>query len=295
MIITCPGCEKKYDVAAHIASGKPFYKMRCANCGTHWRLRAEQPETHEQSSPQNRQPNHNHKPPLVVPTEKPKIKTYSAWHDLVAQYSLDWAVLLGAVAVALLIMFYEGQSLSDLSHWPAFFSRDSEQTSSPKEATAKVNELGRSRVPSKPTDTKTPDYQETLNQQSQSSVMSTPASTNMSKEALTIAQVNYVSEEHYGRPRLVVRGNIINGTPETKAAKDLSIIAWGECPLDPENQKDREKMDQGEKTQRCVLTQWIHRLEKTSLTAGETKSFESVAPGNGLSAVKDIEVIWSER
>jgi hypothetical protein len=61
------------------------------------------------------------KPARTPPPQKPKKqvpppKTYSTWHDLIKQYSLDWIILLAAVAIAVLLVAYEGDYRWDLIH-----------------------------------------------------------------------------------------------------------------------------------------------------------------------------------
>ncbi|MEI8295209.1 MAG: zinc-ribbon domain-containing protein [Alphaproteobacteria bacterium] len=126
MIIRCPGCQKRYDIAQHIVAQKKQYKLRCSECHTSWQLSTEPTRS---PLPTSNAPK-KHLPP-------PKI--YSTWHDLIKRYSLDLVVLLAAVAIVVLLIIYQGKHIRDFYNASRFFA--STPVVVPPKGTAKTAEL----------------------------------------------------------------------------------------------------------------------------------------------------------
>lgn len=101
MIVSCPGCHKRYDISAQVKEQKESYKLKCMHCGKQWRI-SQTPKKVKQSSPSL----------FLEPRKIPPLpKVYSHWHDFIKRYSLDWILILGASTLAVLVMAYEGQEL----------------------------------------------------------------------------------------------------------------------------------------------------------------------------------------
>ncbi len=123
MIVHCPGCQSRYEVAPRVAESKKHYKLHCNMCGTYWRVSSEtlveQKVQNEPFSPSS--PLHYRKKKHSSP------KTYSTWNDFIRQYSLDWIILLGGIGIAILLMVYEGEFLPDFAQLTSVFSASKTQ------------------------------------------------------------------------------------------------------------------------------------------------------------------------
>jgi len=190
-------------------------------------------------------------------------KTYSAWHDLIKQYSLDWIILLVVVSLAVLLIVYEGKYIREVIRTRFFTSTSEVSQPLPKSATEPRREaIGEKAV--------------------------------AAATELRIEKVSFSMVEQEGQLKFVVKGEIINPSHASVTSPDLQIIARGECPTDLEA-TDTERMSSSSfptpsTSPRCILAHWVHPMEGQLIPAGGRQFFQAFVPTQKAIKAKEVEI-----
>lgn len=262
MIICCPGCEKRYDIAQYIIAQKEHYKLRCSHCRTLWQLSVPpEPKVITPSSspaiPASKVTTKPKLPPQEPKKPVPSPKTYNAWHDFIKQYSLDWIILLVAVALVVLLVVYEGRYIRELIRTHFLVTAPQPLSTDATPATKEARDMA-------------PGVE------------------------LRIEKVVFSMVEQEGQLRFIVKGEVVNPSHMAVTSPDLQIIARGDCSPDLEETNAAEtsypSFPTRSQPQRCILAQWVHPMEGQLVPAGERQSFQAFAPTQGVIKAKEVEI-----